>query len=232
MLDVDCFFLTLPLFGFLLVLFTSLLLRLHDVVHQIIDVLIIHLLVGVVKLSTLLAGLTILLRLPLVRRSFLLRAPLPLGPQKLVVRYLTMVGLAPTHAFSIVHRTLMIRKLVAIRKRVFARTIVCSVRTLIVAVLRIVAHLLLVIRLLLTFQLLLFRREVRPSVLIQVKVEGLTLVEVFVGLWDRVAIVLDLLNLVKVLRQGFTRVRRIVPPLGFVDDGRDCLVLNHCADVD
>ena len=46
------------------------------------------------------------------------------------------------------------------------------------------------------------------------------------------AIVFDLLDLVQVLLEGLTRMRCVVPPLGFVDNGRDCLVLNHCADVD
>ena len=60
-------------------------------------------------------------------------------------------------------------------------------------------HLLLVL-LLLTLKLLLFLDEVRIGVLVKVKIESCPLVEVLICLWDHwVAVVLDLLNFVKML---------------------------------
>ena len=217
----------LTLLGLLLVLL-ALLLRLHDVVHQVVDVLIIHLLVRVVKLRTL---SLVLLRLPLICAPFLLCIALPLVPQKVVVRNLTIVCLAAAHALSVMHGSLMIRELVTIRESVLACAIVgIAVGALVVSVLSIASHLLLIV-LLLSLNLKLLGREVSLSVLVQVKVECLPLIEVVVSLRNGMAVILDLLNLVQMLLQGLTRVWCIVPTLGFVDYRSDCLILDNSADV-
>ena len=71
--------------------------------------------------------------------------------------------------------------------------------TVVVVVVLSLPHLLLVL-LLLTLKLLLFLDEVRIGVLVKVKIESCPLVEVLICLWDHwVAVVLDLLNFVKML---------------------------------
>ena len=73
------------------------------------------------------------------------------------------------------------------------------VTVVVVVVVLSLPHLLLVL-LLLTLKLLLFLDEVRIGVLVKVKIESCPLVEVLICLWDHwVAVVLDLLNFVKML---------------------------------
>ena len=91
---------------------------------------------------------------------------------------------------------------------------------------------LLMLALLLAFKLLLLRCEVCLRILIEIEVEGGSLVEVVVGFGKWTAVVLDLLDLVKVLFEGLARVRGIVPPLRLLNDRRDRLVFDDGADVD
>ena len=56
--------------------------------------------------------------------------------------------------------------------------------------------------------------------------------EVLVGLRDRMAVILDLLDLLEVLAECLARVLRADPALSLLRNRHDCLVLDHCADVD
>ena len=73
--------------------------------------------------------------------------------------------------------------------------------------------------------------EVGAGVLVQVEVEGLAPVEALVGLGNRIFLVLNLVDLVKVLLELLARVLRAIPPRRFLDDRHDDLVLDHRVDV-
>ena len=73
--------------------------------------------------------------------------------------------------------------------------------------------------------------EVGAGVLVQIEVEGLAPVEALVGLGNRIFLVLNLVDLVKVLLELLARVLRAIPPRRFLDDRHDDLVLDHRVDV-
>lgn len=209
----------LPLLLLLLVLF-AFLLRLQNVVHQVIEILIIHLLVCVVKL--LILGLE-LFALTFVAAALWLIPSLALRSPVEVVHF-TVLRRAATHAPAILSRPLMAFEISAIAELILTRR-VCTFGPFGGLGL---PHLVL----LLPFQLLLLLNEFRASVLVEIEVEGLTAIEVFVSLWDRVFVALDLFDLVEVLFQGFARVGSAVPTRRFLDDGCDRHVLDHGAHVD
>lgn len=103
----------------------------------------------------------------------------------------TGLRVALTHALSALVLSLVHLKLVAVVECLVTHTTarlgapLCIRRPLLLA-------------LLLTLQRLLLLK-VRFGVRVKVKVEGAALVEILVSLWDRVAVILNLLNLVKVL---------------------------------
>jgi hypothetical protein len=155
-------FVSLALLGLLLVFFT-LLLRLHNVVHKVVEVLIIHLLVGVVVLGRLCIKLLPCALVVSPAGAFLLGSPRPLPRYAVKVVGDAVLGIAPTHAFSTRRLSLVDLKLVAVVKCLVAggccRCLVafpCG------------AHLLLV--LLLTLQLLLLLHELCARVLVQVEI--------------------------------------------------------------
>ena len=174
----------------LFLVFFTLLLRLHNVVHKVVEVLIIHLLICVVVLGRLCIEL---LPLALVPGAFLLSSsPLPLPRYPVKVIGDAVLGVASTHALSALRLSLVHLKLVAVVKCLVAggcrRSLVPFPGG---------AHLLLV--LLLTLQLLLLLHKLRARVLVQVEIEGTALIEIFVRLWNWMAVIFDLLNFVKVL---------------------------------
>lgn len=209
----------LSLLLLLLVLF-AFLLRLQNVVHQVIDVLIIHLLVCVVKLLVL--GLE-LFALTFVAATLRLVSSLALRrPVEVVHR--TILRRAATHAPATLSRPLVVLEFSAIAELILTRR-VCTLGPFTGLGL---SHLIL----LLPLQLLLLLNELGASVLVEIKVEGLTAIEVFVGLRNRVFVALNLFDLVKVLFQGLARMGSAVPPRRFLDDGRDGLVFDYGAHVD
>ena len=199
----------------LFTIFASLaVLRLHDVVHQVVDVLIIHLLFRVVidfLLRLALAGL-----LALVVRSFLLSAALmhPICRVEVILRAILSQAATITLCIAPLHLPLMIFELYAVLENLFAcRNVVIRVSLLasfsIGALSCVVAaHLLLLLGLLsllllLALELLLLLHEVGARVLVQIELQRHVLVEVVVGFGDhRVAVRLYLFNLVQVLLQG------------------------------
>ena len=135
----------------LLVLFT-LLLRLHDVVHKVVQVFIIHLFVSVVILCRLCLKL---FALAFVTSTFLLAAPLPLPCYPVEVISHAIFGITSAHALSALRLSLMHLKLVAVMEcLITGRSGPLSCR----------AHRLLV--LLLSLQLLLFLHEFSTRVLV------------------------------------------------------------------
>ena len=185
---------------------------LHDVVHQVIDVLIIHLLFRVV--IDLLLHLIFACLLALIIRAFLLNTTLMHPICRIKVIFRAILGQAATITLAApLHLPLMIFELYAVLEDLFAcRHAVIGVRlcaTFSIGALCCLStsHLLLLLSLslllLLTLQLLLLLHEVGASVLVQIELKRQTLVEVIVGFGDhRVAIRFYLLNLIQVLFQG------------------------------
>ena len=103
----------------------------------------------------------------------------------------------------------------------------------------ITSHLLLVLRLLLllllgllSLQFLLFLHKFCRSVLVKVEVEAGPFSEILVCFWNRMAVIFDLFDLVKVFFESFAGIGRVVPALGLLDDRCYSLVLDYSADVD
>ena len=185
---------------------------LHDVLHQIVDVLIIHLLFRLIVL--LLLHFIAARLLSLVIGTFLLGASMVHPATRVrVVVLRAILRQAPTITLCIVlHLPLMILELYAVIKDLITEWCAIVVVGLVpcVASFRIGAlggvitstHLLLLLclgLLLLAFELLL-GDKLRAGVLVQIEVKRLSLIEVVVGLRDhRVTIRLDLFDLVQVL---------------------------------
>ena len=123
----------------------------------------------------------------------------------------------------------MIVELLTVMENSGTALIVCGV--LHIRLVLSLSHLLLVL-LLLALELLLLI-EISVSILIKIKIESLSLIEIFISLRNHwMAVILDLLDLIKVLLQGFTGMRCIVPPLGLLNNRHDCLVSDHDLDID
>ena len=123
----------------------------------------------------------------------------------------------------------MVGELGAVTEGAVACAVVRSTLPAFRAVRRLVSHLLLLILLL---QLLLLGEEVGARVLVEVVFERLAPIEVLVGLRDRVTLVLDLLDLLEVVRQVLALVLRALPVVHLLHDSVDRLILNHRVDVD
>ena len=89
-----------------------------------------------------------------------------------------------------------------------------------------------ILLLLLQLLLLLEPFDVGASVLVEIELEVLHLVEVLVGVWQELAVLLDLLDLVQVFPEYFGGVVGALPAGGLFNDLLYHLVLDHFADVD
>lgn len=218
----------LSLFRFLLILLGAIrrgLVGLVYVVHEVINALLVHLFVRVVKLG---GALSVkLLSLPLVVALALLAVALPLKHSIVAVVDDAILGLALAEALAALRLPLVHLVLVAIAVNFVAHVVL----SLSCRCLRIRGALLLSLLLALEGLLL---HEVGPRVLVEIEVERARPVELLISLRDaaRMAVVLDLSDFLQVLFQVLACLVRPNPLFSLLDYRINRLVLDHRLNVD